>query len=137
MAGAASNDPAGITGINITPLVDVCLVLVIIFMVTAPLMSQSSLKVDLPKAKTNQGKDTDNITITISQDGKWALNEAEMTPAQVEAALPGKVSESRERYVIIRADKGARYALALDAMRMARVAGAKAYALATEQKTAP
>ena len=67
MAGS-SGDPRGpITGINITPLVDVCLVLVIIFMVTAPLMMQPTLPVELPKAKTREGKETDNITITINR----------------------------------------------------------------------
>jgi biopolymer transport protein ExbD len=115
-------------------LVDVCLVLVIIFMVTAPLMTQSNLPVELPKAKTKEGKESDNITITITKEGQWALNEAAMTPAQVEAALPSKVADSRDGYVIIRADRATKYKEALEAMRMARVANAKHYAMATEQK---
>jgi biopolymer transport protein ExbD len=136
MAGGGSSNPNGpITGINITPLVDVCLVLVIIFMVTAPLLTQPSLPVELPKAKTKEPKEQDNVTITISKDGKWALNETEMTSAQVEATLPGRVASSKDRYVVIRADRGTKYAQALDAMRMARLAGAKHYALATEQKS--
>ena len=135
MAGSSSSDPSGpITGINITPLVDVCLVLVIIFMVTAPLMTQPSLPVELPKAKTKEGKETDNITITITKDGKWALNDAEMSRAQLEAMLPAKVEGSRDRYIVIRADKETRYSEALEAMRMARAAGAKHYAVGTEQK---
>ncbi len=133
MAGS-SGDPRGpITGINITPLVDVCLVLVIIFMVTAPLMMQPTLPVELPKAKTKEGKETDNVTITITLDGRWALNEATMSRVEVEKALTGKVEDSRDGYVIIRADKTVRYSEALDAMRMARAAGAKHYAVATEQ----
>ncbi len=55
MAGASYSDDAPITDINITPLVDVCLVLVIIFMVTAPMMSDPAIKVDLPKAHTREG----------------------------------------------------------------------------------
>ncbi|MEK7382019.1 MAG: biopolymer transporter ExbD [Elusimicrobiota bacterium] len=133
MAGS-SGDPRGpITGINITPLVDVCLVLVIIFMVTAPLMMQPTLPVELPKARTKEGKETDNITITITKDGQWALNEAVMSRVSVERALGDKVEASRDRYVIIRADRAVRYGEALDAMRMARAAGAKHYAVATEQ----
>jgi biopolymer transport protein ExbD len=133
MAGGSSGT-GPIVGINITPLVDVCLVLVIIFMVTAPLLTQPVLPVDLPKAKTKEGKETDNITITITKDGHWALNQDELTPAQVEAYLPSKVAASRDRFVIIRADRETLYKEALEAMRIARQAGAKNYAIATEQK---
>lgn len=134
MAGSSTGPGGAITGINITPLVDVCLVLVIIFMVTAPLMTQPTLPVELPKAKTEKGKETDNITITVTKDGKWALNADEMDPGKLEAALRRKVEESRDRYVIIRTDRAAKYSYALEAMRMARAAGARDYAIATEQK---
>ena len=131
---AMQSGGGAITGINITPLVDVCLVLVIIFMVTAPLLTQPSTPVSLPKARTAEGKEKQNVTITITKDGRWALNEKEMPPAEVEAALPEKVASSADGYVIVRADKDASYALALEAMRMARKAGAKDYSIATEQK---
>ena len=134
MALSPSSAQGPITGINITPLVDVCLVLVIIFMVTAPLLMQPILPVELPKAKTAEGKETDNVTITITKDGRWALNADPMEQAKLEALLSRKVAESRGRYVIIRADRGTRYAYALEALRMARKAGAKDYAIATEQK---
>lgn len=130
----SSCDPRGpIVGINITPLVDVCLVLVIIFMVTAPLMMQPTLPVELPKAKTKEGKETDNVTLTITKDGRWALNETTMSRTEVEKTLTDKVDASRDGYVIIRADRTVLYSEALDAMRMARSAGAKQYAVATEQ----
>jgi biopolymer transport protein ExbD len=134
MAISSSGQGGPITGINITPLVDVCLVLVIIFMVTAPLFTQPTLPVNLPKARTAEGKETDNITVTVTKDNKWALNEQIMEPAALEASLMRKVAESRDGYVIIRADRETPYAYALEAMRMARQAGAKDYALATEQK---
>jgi len=134
MAGSSSNPSGPITGINITPLVDVCLVLVIIFMVTAPLMTQPTMPVELPKARTKEGKETDNVTITITKDGQWALNADKMAKEQVERALRAKVAESRDRYVVIRADRAVPYAQALEGMRMAREAGAKNYAIATEQR---
>lgn len=134
MAISSGGGGGAITGINITPLVDVCLVLVIIFMVTAPMMTQPTLPVELPKATTEKGKETDNITITVTKDGKWALNADEMPVEKLPAALKYKVDESRDRYVIIRVDRGARYSYALEAMKLARQAGAKDYALATEQR---
>ena len=138
MAGGVQNRKGGRrSDINITPLVDVCLVLVIIFMVTAPLLTQPSLQVELPKAVTAEGKEKDNVTITVTKDGKWALNESNMEPAALEAALPSKMAASRDKDIIIRADRDTRYAYALEAMRMAKRAGAKDYAIATEQKKRP
>jgi len=55
-----------VTGINVTPLVDVCLVLVIIFMVATPMMSQPAFDVQLPIAKTKEGKEEDKVTIAMS-----------------------------------------------------------------------
>ncbi|MBI5203156.1 MAG: biopolymer transporter ExbD, partial [Elusimicrobia bacterium] len=66
---AYAETEAEITGINVTPLVDVCLVLVIIFMVTAPLLSNPAFKVDLPVAHTKEGEEKDTITLSLSADG--------------------------------------------------------------------
>ena len=68
MAFKTENNEELMTGINVAPLVDVCLVLVIIFMVTAPLLSDPAIKVNLPKAKTQEGEEKDKITVTISTD---------------------------------------------------------------------
>ena len=134
MAISLTSGREPVTGINITPLVDVCLVLVIIFMVTTPLFVQPNLSVTLPKAITDEGKETDNITITITKDGKWAINAQEMNPSDIPSVLRRKVEASRDRYVIIRADRETPYAYALQALRMAREANAQDYAIATEQK---
>ncbi|MEE8424656.1 MAG: biopolymer transporter ExbD [Elusimicrobiota bacterium] len=133
MQSTVNKDP--IVGINITPLVDVCLVLVIIFMVAAPMFTQPSLDVDLPKAHTDEGKETDNITITITADNKWALNETEMSPQRMPGPLQAKIEESRDKYIIIRADKETPYAYAIQALKMAKAAGGEVFAIATEQKT--
>src|SRR5581483_10810645 len=112
----------------------VCLVLVIIFMVTAPLLIQPSLPVDLPKAHTEEGKERRNTTITVTKDGRWGLNEKEIRFEDLGAALRQKLRESRDRYVIVRADRDTNYRYVLDAMRVAREAGAKDFSIATEQK---
>lgn len=131
---SGGGDQGAITGINITPLVDVCLVLVIIFMVTAPLLTQPSLPVDLPKAHTAEGKEQKNTTITITKDGRWALNESEIKFEELGPTLREKLRESSDRYVIVRADRDTNYRFVLDAMRVAREAGAKDFSIATEQK---
>lgn len=134
MAISSSSGGGPITGINITPLVDVCLVLVIIFMVATPLMMQPNLPVELPKARTSEGKETDNVTITITSAGLWALNESEMPPDRMASALKRKMEESRDRYVIVRADRQTPYGFVQKALRMARDSGARTLAIATEQK---
>lgn len=129
---AGSSDP--IVSINITPLVDVSLVLVIIFMVTAPLFMQPVLPVDLPKAITDEGKEKENITITITKDGQWALNADQTSPERLTSLLPDLIARSRDKYVIIRADESSSYAYVLEALRIAKKAGAKDYAVATVEK---
>ena len=123
-----------ITGINVTPLVDVCLVLVIIFMVTAPMMVQPILKVTLPKATTLEGEEKENITITLGEKGEWCLNEEVLTKEAVAEKLLEKIKKNKDKFVIIRADQNANYGLVVEAMHMAKTAGSKKITLATEQK---
>ncbi len=123
-----------VSGINVTPLVDVGLVLVIIFMVTAPLFEQPTLSVDLPKATTKEGEEKENITVTITADGKMAVNEADATRETLEQILKKKMSASAEKHVILRADKESLHGNLLFAMRIAKELGAKSIAIATEPK---
>ena len=123
-----------VTGINVTPLVDVGLVLVIIFMVTAPLFEQPTLQINLPKAHTKEGEEKENITITITSDGKMAINEEEVTPQNLQAVLKRRLRHSAEKHVILRADKESLHGDLLLAMRLAKDLGAKSMAIATEPK---
>jgi biopolymer transport protein TolR len=134
MAMQASADEEEITGINVTPLVDVCLVLVIIFMVTAPMMVQPILQIDLPKASTQEGEEKENISITLGPDGEWAINEDVLDKEGVAAKLLEKIKTNKDKFVIIRADKNALVGSIEEAMSMAKKAGAKQITLATEQK---
>jgi len=124
-----------VSGINVTPLVDVCLVLVIIFMVTAPLFEQPTLDVNLPKASTREGEEKENITITITPDGKMAVNEQEVTAEMLESVLKAKLFYSYEKHIIIRADRESLHGDLLMVMRMAKALGAKSMAIATESKS--
>lgn len=123
-----------VTGINVTPLVDVGLVLVIIFMVTAPLFEQPTLQVNLPQASTKEGDERENITVTITAEGKLAVNEQEVEPEQLEAVLKKKLAKSGEKFIILRADKESLHGDLLFAMRISKELGAKAISIATEPK---
>jgi biopolymer transport protein ExbD len=132
--GAAGNNEDAISDINVTPLVDVCLVLVIIFMVTAPLFSQPVMEVDLPKAITDEGESAENITITIDPDEKMAVNSKEVTMDELKAELKLKLQQSSDKYVIIRADKLTNHGIVVKVLDMAKELGAKKLVFATEHK---
>ena len=135
MTSDVGDDDDAITGINVTPLVDVCLVLVIIFMVTAPLMSDPVMKVTLPKAKTHEGEERDKITVTLGKDGNLALDSKIYGKfEEMEPELKLKLALSESKLVILRADQDARHGQLTDVMAKAKAAGANGLTIATDQK---
>lgn len=135
MAFKTENNEELMTGINVAPLVDVCLVLVIIFMVTAPLLSEPAIKVNLPIAKTQEGEEKDKITVTITPEARYAVNEKIFTdePSFL-AGIDKALKASEARMVVIKADAEAPYGILTDAMARAKEAGASNITIATEQK---
>lgn len=135
MTSSVFDDDDGISGINVTPLVDVCLVLVIIFMVTAPMMSDPVIKVTLPKAHSREGKENNKITITLGKDGNLALDFKEFASfGAMEAELKDKLAVSESKDVILRADQDALHGPLTDLMARAKEAGAQSLTIATEAK---
>jgi biopolymer transport protein ExbD/biopolymer transport protein TolR len=113
MAFASSSSRGGLhrpqADINVTPLVDVMLVLLIVFMVTAPMLA-SGLKVDLPQAKAaQQFNPKEPIVVSVTASGKVALGQDEMDPASIVDAIMGRAEGDKTRLIQIRADKGASY----------------------------
>lgn len=135
MSFKVENDDNIMAGINVAPLVDVCLVLVIIFMVTAPLLSDPALKVNLPQAKTQEGEEKDKITITIAPGSKYAVNEKIFaTEPELLAGVESTLKSGASKMVVIKADAEAGYGVLTDVMRCAKEAGATGITIATEQK---
>jgi len=123
-----------ITALEITPLVAIALVLVIIFMVTAPLFLQPKMKIILPKAITGEAEERENVTISISQYGKWAVNEEEIPFENVHLLLSRKIEETRDKYVIIRADQQTLHKWLLEAMSISKECGARVVSIKVERK---
>jgi TolR protein len=113
--GFASHNSSG-TGlyrsqadINVTPLVDVMLVLLIIFMVTAPMLA-SGLKVDLPQAKQAQPLNPkEPVVITVAKEGKLSLGAEEIEKAGLIDAVRAKLEGDQARVIHLRGDKEAPY----------------------------
>lgn len=134
MAARSQEEDDEIVGINITPLVDVCLVLVIIFMVTAPMMSDPVIKVQLPKAHTQEGEERDKVTITLSKDGEIAIDAKKFKDfTEMEPELRARLGSSESKLVVLRADEAALHGPLTDLMAKAKDAGALSLTIATEQ----
>ena len=112
-----------VSDINVTPLVDVMLVLLIIFMVTAPMMTQG-LDVDLPEttAKALRQKDDPQV-FTIDKDGKISLNYNEIPAAMVTQELNKLPAEMKEQPVYLKADKNVPYGIVVKLMADIKAAG--------------
>ena len=121
---------------NMTPLIDVALVLVIILLVTAPLMSVADLPVDLPQARTREAENERNVSITLSADGRLAVDERVVPLEHLQATLELRLAEpgNHDVLVVVRADSGAPYARVRELLEQARAAGAKHLAIATRQR---
>ena len=108
--------------INVTPLVDVMLVLLIVFMVTAPLLT-TGLQIDLPEVQAaNTPVKDSKLVVSITKDEKILFGEDDVT-ADVEKALLQNPRVQKEHELYIRADKDARYGVVARAVAAARVAG--------------
>jgi biopolymer transport protein ExbD len=121
--------------IDVTPMATIALVLVIIFVSSATTWLQPLPKVQLPLASTAESERKQNLTISISPGGRIALDDREIPAFTLLSAITEKLKNSRDKFVIIRADKSIPMGLMLSTMSTAKKAGAKSITIATEQKT--
>jgi biopolymer transport protein ExbD len=136
MAGGFDfDDESEITGINVTPLVDVTLVLLIIFMVTTSIIANpEGLRVDKPEAATGQTQDRASLLIVCRKDGTTAVDGKEMTTdAEIVDAITDKLVEDRELQGIVQCDTKAEVGRMVHLIDLLRAGGVKKYAIATEQ----
>jgi biopolymer transport protein ExbD len=118
-----SEDLAVAHEINVTPFIDVMLVLLIIFMVAAPLATVD-VKVDLPAANAAPAPRPDApVYLTLTSDGTMLVNETEVTAATLGQAVMAATGEDREQRIYLRADKSVTYDEIMQAMNGLRAAG--------------
>src|SRR6186713_3395145 len=86
----------GIVGINVTPMVDVVLVLLIIMMVSATYIVSQSLKVELPKTASSDDTVSKTYVVTITKDGQYLFNDKATTKTELPALLRGAKAENKD-----------------------------------------
>ena len=125
-----------ITRINVTPIIDVALVLVIILLVTAPMLSASDLPVNLPAAHTREAEDERNVSVTIASTGEMAVDNQHVPIEELGNYLTSLLSKpgNSDVLVVVRADSSTPFRTVRQALDSARAAGAKRVAIATRQK---
>ncbi|MFA6034514.1 MAG: protein TolR [Myxococcota bacterium] len=118
--------------INVTPMVDVMLVLLVIFMVTAPLVQQG-VKVDLPKVKAMQmTSDESRVIITIDKDRKIYIGKAEIPLEQLETKISANERLKGDREVFLYADRALPYGFVVKIMSVLKKAGVDQVGMVTE-----
>ena len=125
-------DQDSISQINITPLVDVMLVLLVIFMVTAPILQQG-VSIDLPEvtAAPLVGSE-EQLIVAVTRDGKVQLNDTSIKIDELGRKLSAIVQVKPDRQVYLRADKNVPYGKVVEVMAAVRLAGVRKLGMVTE-----
>jgi biopolymer transport protein ExbD len=138
--GAAVAEASGsgrrsmVTGINITPMVDVVLVLLVIMMVSAEYVVQQSIKVDLPAAATGESSESSPTIVAIAKDGATFLNDAPIAEDALKAALRDAVQGSPELSLVVSADREAHHGSVMRVIDLAREQGITSFAVHVESQ---
>ena len=140
MAASSNNDDDGmITGINVTPLVDVMLVLLIIFMVTARIIHSQGMPMDLPKAASGENVQT-VFSVELGADGKTVVDSEQVAGDEAITKLAGTArSKNQDLRAVIRADKKVEHGRVIHVLDLLKRAGVAkiAFAVTPEGAAAP
>ncbi len=117
--------------INVTPFIDVMLVLLVIFMITAPMM-QSGIGVNLPQAETTSAPAEEGLTISITKDRFIHMGDAVININLLEKKLQEYFSDKDKKIVFIQADEGLSYGFFIDTLDIIKKAGIESVGLVTE-----
>jgi biopolymer transport protein ExbD len=126
--GAPSGDDEPITAINVTPLVDIVLVLLIILMVTANYIASKTIPVDLPQASTGESTNA-VLAITIDKDGKLFLDAASVTEPQLRQGVKAAHDRDRDVRAVIAADGRIAHANVVRIINLLREEGVTKFAI--------
>lgn len=120
--------------INITPLTDVMLVLLVIFMVTTPLIMTESFKIKLPRAVTSDAEPGRGVIVAVSADGVINLNGRAIALAALSGELKKGFEAGGDKTVVVKADGEARHSLIVKILDTAKLSGAERLSIATERE---
>ena len=133
MKGPQDDDDEIIADINMTPLIDIMLVLLILFMVTSSVSLESGLDIDLPKT-AKKGKQTgpDAVVVSIDKEGQLAVQGKKIVLDALSTAISEALKTAKSSLVILEGDQASTLGRAIEIMDVAKAAGAEKFAIATD-----
>ena len=139
MAGTTSGGRGGgrapmIVGINVTPMVDVVLVLLVILMVSATWIVSQSMKVDLPNTQTSDGSAASLAAVTIDGKGNLLFNDQPVSEKELEAKLAAAGKKGDDVTLIVSADKVAQHGVVVHVLDLARAHNITKFAVQVERE---
>jgi len=139
MAGSSQKADEPICDINLTPLVDVCLVLVIIFMAVAPLAMRAGISVLHSRAKATEGKASieENVQVKITADGKLTVNGVPVAPEALAQKISAALVRSKDKMVTVTADQGNHVGQVVGLLDTAKQCGAAKVAILKSEVAGP
>jgi biopolymer transport protein ExbD len=134
MNEGGDEDDAIVAEINMTPMIDIMLVLLIIFMVSSTAALESGMDIELPKTTlTNEKKDAEILVISLSKDGQVAVHGKKVKYEDIKRSIASTLTELKTDSVMLEGDTSANLGKAIELMDMAKVAGAKNFSIAAEE----
>jgi len=130
LPGLSSGEHEPMWEINITPLTDVFLVLLIIFMVTTPLIMAAGIKIKMPRTHALPSLTERDVIIAVTSDGRYFVNSTEVPKDRLSGYL--KEQNLEGKLVVVQADKNLSHGTVVEVLDIARAAGAEKLAIATE-----
>lgn len=134
MAFNSTDDNAEISDINITPFVDVVLVLLVIFMVTAPMMVKTTMDLKLPSAENTDEIKQDTLSVTILKSGNVMLLGKLISADDLKLEVKKAVQRNPTVQVLMEADKMATHGMVIELIDVVKAAGATNFAFQVEKK---
>ncbi|MEI9951594.1 MAG: biopolymer transporter ExbD [Pseudomonadota bacterium] len=124
----------GIVGINVTPMVDVVLVLLIIMMVSATYIVSQSLKVELPKTASSDDTVSKTYVVTVTKEGNYYYNDKPVTRDGLQKEFRSALAASKDVNLVITADEDAHHGKVVGVIDLAKVEGITKFAINVEKK---
>ena len=133
-AGGEGSQGDGIVAeINVTPLTDIFLVLLIIFMVTTTAVHDEGKNIDLPSAEVAEETPPEGVTVEIDASGLLKVNAQLVAQGQLQAALEEALERAQDKVVVLKGDQRVLLGQAVNILDLAQKAGAEGIAIATQQ----
>jgi len=133
MAKSYTDNDDAISDINVVPLVDIVLVVLIIFMVTAPMFMKPSINVNLPKAAAGDQSIPSQLSITLTRDGRTVLNGSDADEATITSKATEQAQKNPDIQAIISADQDVVHGKVVHIIDLVKSAGVKKFAISIDK----